>query len=141
MSDEEKSVEIIDLDVIKPKPRKVKIQGKVIDINLIPFDVTLDMAEHFDSFIKLGKMFKKTSLQKLKEGKAEIQGEIDGKPIKDVLSVMYSCTVKILTNADESITEDWIRKNVSSEQMMILISALLEPLMDQWGTQKKMMGL
>ena len=137
MSEEEKKdIEIIDLDVIKPKPRQVKIQGKVIDISLIPFDVTLEMAEHFNTFVKLGKSFKGMSTNKLMAG--DMDTDIDGKSIKDVLSLLHRCTVRILTNADSEITEEWVQKNISSEQMILLIQKMLEPLMEQWGTQKKM---
>jgi hypothetical protein len=139
MSEEEKNdIELIDLDVIKPKPRQVKIQGKIIDISLIPFDVTLEMAEHFDTFVKLGKSLKGVSMNKLKAG--EIDTDINGKSIKDALSLLHRCTVRILTNADPEITEEWVQKNVSSEQMMLLIQKMLEPLMEQWGTQKKIPG-
>ena len=136
MSEEEKKdIEIIDLDVIKPKPRQVKIQGRVIDVSLIPFDVTLEMAEHFNTFVKLGKAFKGMSTNKLMAG--DMDTDIDGKSIKDVLSLLHRCTVRILTNADSEITEEWVQKNISSEQMILLIQKMLEPLMEQWGKQKK----
>jgi len=137
MSEEEKKdIEIIDLDVIKPKPRQVKIQGKTIDISLIPFDVTLEIAEHFDTFVKLGKAFGEKGAEKLKSGHIDI----DGGSVKDALQLLHKCTIRILTNADPEITEEWVRKNISSEQMLLLIQKMLEPLIKQWGTQKKTSG-
>jgi hypothetical protein len=137
MSEEEKKdIELIDLDVIKPKPRQVKIQGKVIDISLIPFDVTLEIAEHFGTFVKLGKAFGEKGADKLKSGNIDI----DGGSVKDALQLLHKCTIQILTNANPEITEEWVRKNISSEQMLLLIQKMLEPLIKQWGTQKKMPG-
>jgi len=111
--------EIIDLDAIKPKGKKFKIGGKVIEIDFIPFEVTLDIAEHYDEFMKLG------------------DGKTDGTGMRTVMDTMYKAVIKILNRADKEITEEWVKDNISGQQMTILIQKLMTPMVEQFGEGEK----
>ncbi len=117
--------EILDLDVIKPKKRLVKLSGKEIDVTVIPFDIMIEIADNYDKFQAL-------ALEK---------GEIKGEELKAVLELLYKITINICGNSRPEITEDWLKKNVDLVQMLSLMGLIIKPLFDKVGDPKNLLAV
>jgi len=121
------SEEIIDLDVISPPKRLIKIKGREIDISVIPFKISLELMKHSNEFSKLGEMIKDES----------INDESQGGYVATQLETMFTVTKDILKNADPAITDEWIDKNISSNQAILLINRIVDFINDELGEPKK----
>lgn len=116
--------EIIDLDVISPPKRIVKVKGKDIDISIIPFKVTVRMMQHAADFQKLGKMVE--------------NGDVNDESQMAVhLETMFDITRDILKNSDDDIDDKWIDRNLSSKQVILLINKIMGFVFEEFGEPKK----
>ena len=102
--------EIIDLKVLKPEELIVQIADKEINISNIPFEIALDVIEKMDEL-----------------------GEENNISKRKLLSVFKDIAIQVLHDADNSIDEKWIRKNVNAFQMMRLIDKIVNPILDGLG--------
>jgi|GEM_PF-2575316 len=102
--------EIIDLKTLKPDELIIRIANKDINISNIPFEIALDVIEKFDE-LKLDENYSKRKL----------------------LIIFQDIVVKMLHEADNSIDEKWIRKNVNAFQMMRLIDKIVNLILDGLG--------
>ena len=116
--------EIIDLDVISPPKRTVKVKGKNIDISVIPFKVTVKMMRHAADFQKLGKM--------VEDGDIDDESQMAGH-----LETMFDITRDILKNSDEDIDDKWIDRNLGSKQVILLINKIMGFVFEEFGEPKK----
>jgi len=116
--------EIINLDVISPPKRIVKVKGKNIDISVIPFKVTVKMMKHAADFQKLGQMVE--------------DGDIDDESkMADHLETMFDITRDILKNSDDGIDDKWIDRNLGSKQVILLINKIMGFVFEEFGEPKK----
>ena len=102
--------EIIDLKTLKPDEMIIKIADKNIKISNIPFEIALDMIEKMDE---------------LKEDEKYSN--------RKILNLFKDIVIKVLHEADETINEKWVQKNVNAYQMMILIDKIVNPILDNLG--------
>lgn len=116
--------EIIDLDVISPPKRIVKVKGKEIDVSVIPFKVTVKMMKYATEFQKLGKM--------VEDGEVEDEGQM-----ATHLETMFDITRDILKNADDEIDDKWIDRNLSGKQVILLINNMMGFVLAEFGESKK----
>jgi len=121
------SGEIIDLNEIAPPKRLVRIKDKEIDVSIIPFKITLEMMKHQTEFMELGKM--------VESGKIEDKSQSE--QVVRRLETMFEITKRLLKNSDPDIDDDWVDKNLSSRQVILLINRIMEFMFDEFGEPKK----
>lgn len=102
--------EIVDLKTLKPDELIVRIADREITISNIPFEIALDVIEKVDE-LKEDENYSKRKL----------------------LIIFQDIVVKMLHEADNSIDEKWIQKNVNAFQMMRLIDKIVNPILDGLG--------
>ena len=101
---------IIDLDVIKPKERVVKLCGKTIDITMISFDIILDIME------------KTQTLDVEHEGKDQIA----------MLRLFKDTINRILKESDKTIDDKWLKANMDHMRYMAAIDQTITPMMNEF---------
>lgn len=101
---------IIDLDVINPEPKYVKIKGKKIDVSFVPFGCLLDIIEKIDKY-------------DINSGETP--------PTRIMLEAFSDVINKLLKAGDESITDEWISQNLDGAQILKLIGELIMPLLNE----------
>jgi hypothetical protein len=102
--------EIIDLKTLKPDELIIRIADKNINISNIPFEIALDVIEKFDE-LKEDENYSKRKL----------------------MFIFQDIVIKVLHEADNSIDEKWVKKNVNGFQMMLLINKIVNPILDGLG--------
>jgi len=104
--------DIIDLDVLRPKQRVIKIGGKTIDVSYVPCAIT------FEVDIAVGKI-SAYDVEKLKEN-----GEETKNAFKDILQlcVLY-CKHKY-----PEMNEQWFLDNTTASQVEIFAHEIQEAL-------------
>ena len=119
--------EIIDLDVISPPKRIVRVKGKDIDISVIPFNVTIKLMKYAAEFKKLGEM--------VEDG--TVNDESQEGSMATHLETMFDITRDILKNSDEDIDDKWIDRNLSGKQVILLINKIMGFVFEEFGEPKK----
>ena len=104
---------VLDLDLLKPKERIVKIGGKKIDVSFIPCGITFEV----DAIIKEMQNFK---VEKLEEGGKETKAAFD---LTLKLCAVF-CSVK-----NPELNEKWFRENTSPSQIQLFAEAIRESLL------------
>lgn len=104
--------EIIDIDQLKPPKRLVKIDGKTYDIGFIPIGVALDIESDRNDLAKF----------------AENKIEVGSKESEEASRITLSIIAKILYVQDETITEDWVKDNLTTGQALALTEIIYESL-------------
>jgi hypothetical protein len=102
--------EIVDLKTLKPEELVIRIADKNINISNIPFEIALDVIEKVDE-LKEDENYSKRKL----------------------MLIFQDIVIKVLHEADSSIDEKWVRKNVNAFQMMRLIDRIVNPILDGLG--------
>ena len=102
--------EIVDLKTLKPEELVIRIADKNINISNIPFEIALDVIEKVDE-LKEDENYSKRKL----------------------MLIFQDIVIKVLHEADNSIDEKWVRKNVNGFQMMRLIDKIVNPILDGLG--------
>ena len=92
---------VIDLDVLRPEKKIVKLNGKEIDVSFIPCAITFDL----DELVK--------KLQKLDQKKLE-HDVVEQKKAFDITIKM--CSIYCKWKYPE-MTEEWFRENTSPGQL------------------------
>lgn len=105
---------IVDLDVIKPQQKKIKIAGKEIDLSIIPFERILDVIENIDTVDENDKGYTKAILGNF------------NKVMRDILK-----------DSDKEITDEWIDKNIDYTRMLALIQEIIMPLFQDMNINLK----
>ncbi len=108
--------EIIDLDIIRPKEKKVKLAGKIVDVSYVPCGVTFEVDE-------LIRELEGLDLKKLGSDKVLQKKGFD--------AALKLCSLFFSTN-DPEMTESWFKKNVSIDQMNILVDAIRSALLESY---------
>ena len=104
---------IIDLDILRPEPKIVKIGGKEIDVSFIPTGITFDLDEIVKELMALDQ-------EKVKTDRTEMERAF-GLGIK-------LCAVFCQRKYPE-LDETWFRLNTSAEQINAFAGAIQSSLM------------
>ena len=105
---------IVDLNAIKPSKKTILLAGKEIDISIIPFERVLDVVDRVDSV-----------------------NEDQPGYTKMILGTFSTTMKNILKDADASITDEWLLKNIDSTRMLKLINEIIIPLMQDLNVDVK----
>lgn len=103
---------ILDLDILRPKPQKVKLAGHTIDVSFIPVGITFDIDEIVNELAKYDE-------EALRKGGEEARKAFD----LAVRMCALFCSVH-----HEEMDEDWFRANVSPQQVNALAEVLKDTL-------------
>lgn len=108
--------DIVDLDIIRPKARKVKLAGKVIDVSFIPCGVTFEIDDLIRQLTSLDQDKMSTDPETMKKG--------------------FDLTVELCsifaTIKNPEMTKDWFMKECSVEQMGVLSKMIQVALSDSY---------
>jgi hypothetical protein len=107
---------VLDLDILKPDPRIVKLRGVEIDISFIPVGITFEVDEIVKQMVGLDQ-------EALTEGRGDVKGAID---MAIRLCSMF-CTVK-----NPELSEEWFREYVTAGQLMSLAEAIKDTLQESY---------
>ena len=105
-------MEILDLDLLRPEPKMVKLGGKEIDVSFIPCGITFDID-------KITRDITELDFKKVQEGGAETK--------KAFRLSMQLCAVYCQTSHPE-MNEAWFEKNTTPPQVNALVMAIKETL-------------
>jgi hypothetical protein len=106
--------EIIDLDVLRPPERLIKLGGKTYDIGFIPIGVALDIDRHRNELAEYGtKPIEPGSKESVEASKLTLK----------IIS-------KILSSQGEDMPEEWLAKNVTTGQAVALTEIIYKTLQD-----------
>ena len=108
--------DIIDLDIIRPKSRKVKLAGKVIDISFIPCGVTFEIDNIVRQLVELDPMKLNTDPKVAKKG-------------FDLTVELCSIFTSI---KNPEFTKEWFMKECNVEQMGIIAKMIQEALAESY---------
>tara|TARA_Y100000310_G_scaffold283978_1_gene306342 strand:+ start:1545 stop:1934 length:390 start_codon:yes stop_codon:yes gene_type:complete len=104
--------EVIDLDVIKPPAKIIKLGGKQIDVSFIPTGITFEIDEITQKLVKY-------TVDQVQEGGAEAREAFD-------LSVRLCATFCKIQH--EELDEEWFKKHTSPDQIEQLAQVISETL-------------
>lgn len=94
-------MEILDLDILKPEPRSVKLDGKTIDISFVPVAITFRVDEITRKLFSMTEKELQESPKKAEEG--------------------FDLAVKLCAlfceHSNPELDEQWFRKNVTVGQI------------------------
>lgn len=108
--------DIIDLDILRPKARKVKLAGKVIDVSFIPCGITFEV----DSLVR--------ELSSLDEEKMKT----DEKEVQRAFNIALKLCSVFATLKYPDMTVEWFENNTSPEQVNALTNSIKEALADSY---------
>lgn len=122
MGDQEKTPQVLDLDRLRPAKRTVRVNGKDLDVTVIPFSVMMDICDGFDRFQALEK------------------GELRGEDIKAVLTLLRETTQKACAaSPDAGLEPGWIDA-LDIGQMIALMTFVVRPLFEKVGESKNLLA-
>lgn len=99
---------IIDLDVLRPEPRIIKIGGREIDVSFIPAGITFDLDAVARELVTLDK-------EKVESDPSEMKHAF-------MLGVRI-CSI-FCTRKYPDMTEEWFLDNASSDQVTAFANAI-----------------
>ena len=105
-------MEVLDLDLLRPEPKVIKLGGKEIDVSFIPCGITFDVDRITREISELG-------IEAIKKG-----GEATQKAF--TLS-MELCAIFCQTKHPE-MDEQWFQNNTNPQQVNALVTAIKETL-------------
>ena len=104
---------IIDLDALRPEPKKFKINGHVIDVSFIPLGITFDIDDIVRELAEVGTL----------SGKEAEKKAFD-------LTVRL-CSV-FCSHSYPEMTDDWFLENTSPQQIKPLAEAISKSLTNDY---------
>jgi len=108
--------EVIDLDIIRPKGKKVRLAGKIIDVSFIPCGITFEVDDVVRQISSLDQEKITTDLVEAK---------------KAFSLAVRLCAIFASVEYPE-INEDWMMKHCSAEQINVLSDAIKEALIESY---------
>ena len=105
-------MEIIDLDVLRPEKKVVKISGHEIDVSFIPCGITFDIDAIMQDIMMLDH--------------AAVQA--GGEEAQKAFNLSVKLCVAFCTWQHPELDEKWFRDNVSPQQLAAMSSAIQEAL-------------
>jgi len=104
--------QVLDLDAIYPEKKILKLGGKEIDLTIVPAGISMKVYNLTPLITKLEK------------------GEIEEEDYEKILAII----IEVLKNADDSITDEWVRKQINLERFQNMVSFIFGAI---FGTSKK----
>jgi hypothetical protein len=104
--------EIIDLDILKPAKKILKLNGKEIDVSFIPTAITFDIDTMLSELRNISK-------KEIEKGEEECKKAFD-------LSIRIC--VSFAENSYTEMDYDWFSKNTTAPQINAFIKAIEEAL-------------
>jgi len=108
--------EVLDLDILRPATKKVKLAGKEIDVSFIPCGITFEV----DSIIR--------ELSGFDEEKIKT----DETTIKRAFDLALNLCSAFCSLKHPEMTPDWFRLNTSPEQVNALTNKIKQALSDSY---------
>lgn len=106
---------VIDLDILRPSPKFIKLGGKEIDVSFIPCAITFDIASKFDALSKLDQ-------EKLNDGDSE-------EGLKAYNLAIDICAL-FCEHTHPEMSNDWFMGNTNSQQVQKFVAVLRETLVE-----------
>jgi len=113
--------EVVDLDILRPEKRVVRLAGKLVDVSMIPCGITFEI----DQIIR--------DLMALDQSKVSAGGDETRKALD--LSIKLCATFTSVENPE--MNEHWFRKRVSAEQTSMMAEELKKTLLDSYKGVKE----
>lgn len=110
-------MEVIDLDILRPEKRVVKITGKEIDVSFVPCAITFDL----DEVMKELKAIPIKDIERNKNGMAQKAFDL----------AIKECAI-FAKNQHPEMDEDWFKKNVTVPQVQVFSKAIEQALLDAY---------
>jgi len=110
-------MEVFDLDILKPKSRKVKLAGKEIDVSFIPCGITFQIDQV------------SRDLANIDQEKIAINDDTEIKKAFDLAIKLCCifCTVKY-----PDMDEKWFKENVNAAQVQLFASHIKQALIESY---------
>lgn len=108
--------EIIDLDIIRPNKKRVKLAGKIVDVSYVPCGVTFEVD---DLIRKLGAI-----------GPAKLEN--DPAAQKEAFSISIKLCSLFFSVHYPDMTEKWFLDNVAIDQINVIVDAIKDALIDSY---------
>ena len=108
------SDEVVDLDVLRPPPKKIKLDGKLIDVSYVPWDVDRLVKAIFAS--QTGGEDEESPAQELSE------------KTKQAFELTLELCATFCANQHPAMTLDWFRKYTDPAQVNGLSTQIIETL-------------
>ncbi len=107
---------VVDLDILRPEKKTVRLRDKIIDVSFIPVGITFEI----DNIVR--------ELMKLNQ--TEIQsGGNDTKKALDLTIKLCATYTQII---DPEMNEDWFKKNVDAKQAGVMADILKDTLLKSY---------
>ncbi len=106
--------DIIDLDILKPPSRMVKLKAREIDVSFIPCAITFDIEE---IRLELVELVKDIEAKTGKKGAAALESATDGPNDKRVLELGVKMCVAFCAVKFPDMDVDWFMTNTSPAQV------------------------
>lgn len=103
---------VIDLDILRPEQKIVKLAGKEIDVSFIPCGITFDI----DRLTR--------ELQKIPAKKIELGGE----ECRKAFDIAVEMCSTFAAHNNPEMTKEWFMKNVDASQINTFSNAIKEAL-------------
>ncbi len=112
----DKDFQVLDLDLLRPKPEIIKIAGKSVDVSFIPCGITFDV----DKII--------SEIQQFSEEDLRNNGEKAEKAFNMTIRLCsLFCSVKY-----PDMSEDWFRANTSPTQIQLFAEKIQKSLVKSY---------
>lgn len=105
--------DIVDLDILRPKRRSIRLKDKIIDVSFIPCGITFEIDAIVRELMKLDP-------KKATEGGEETRQYLD-------LTIKLCATYTQITDPD--MDEEWFRANVDAQQIGVMADVLKDTLL------------
>lgn len=108
--------DIVDLDILRPEPRKVKLAGHIIDVSYVPCGITFEV----DQIVR--------EIEALDPSNIASSEEEERKAFD--LSIKLCSTFASASYPEMS--ESWFRKNASIDQISMLVKTIEQALVESY---------
>ena len=105
--------EIIDLDILRPAKKILKLNGKEIDVSFIPTAITFDIDNMLSDLSKI-------PLKEIEKG---------GEACKKSFDISIKICSTFCENSYPEMNYDWFAKNTSAPQLNVFIQEIRSALM------------
>lgn len=105
--------EVLDLDILRPEPRILKLNGKQIDVSFVPCGITFEVDDIIQSLSKIGE-------SDILEG---------GESSRTAYELGIKLCALYATVKNPEMNEAWFRNNTNPEQVGAMVQAIREALM------------
>lgn len=107
---------VIDLDILRPDKKFVKLGGETIDVSFIPVGIVFEVEE-------ITRELSKVRDKDIKKGREETRRAFD-------LTVKLVSTYTAFSNP--AMTDEWVRRNCDASQIKLFAEAVKESLFNDY---------